>query len=339
MPHIRYLAVPLPAAVMLYFLDRGLAMPLDSGAFGGISAVVEGHLAADTMLSLAVVGLLCLVFAGVIGWMFGDWATRATARFGGLRCGVYLGETFSGVRYYADGSLSSGRVLQFKTGGAGSPDVQSFRHLFRRHLLDDEGLRLERREAGLHSAVETLIIRLLTLWLVFIFAGLALLPSLIFQVAGGPGVMGALFATQNPYLEQVLLPAMPGLAIGLVATLALGIAALWRRQRFLRRFETAIANAHSKPLIQSGEILEGRVVERVQIDPDWYHAPHVGYCLEFAERFDPAVVLGFSLPARPDCPIFRSLERAAAAHSVVRVWVDPQARIHPLTEPLAEAGE
>jgi len=340
MQAIKYPMALLPAGVFLYFLDQGFA-----AVFGAhLPTLLCGSSMTENpgiLLSLAVIGLLCVLFLTIVGLTFGNWLARAVARYGGLRCGLYLGETFSGARYYVEYPRAGKALMTFKTNDAGNPSAQSFRHLFRYHLLDDAGLRLEHKEIGLHHGVEQLIISLITLWLIFIFVGLAFLPSMIFEVLSAPRLpeSGFFLPLQTIYADQVLLPSMPGLALAFAVTLALGLAALWRRHSLLVYYEETRPNATARPRVQSGEILDGRIIERSRIDPVWYHTPHVGYSLEIAGRFEPPVVLGFSLAARPDCPVYAGLERAAATDGKVRVWVDPHARIRPLSESLAEVGE
>lgn len=338
---IKFPAAFLPSLVFLYFLNQG-----SQAVFGvALPEVLQQTCtvgSGDALFALAVIAVLCGVFLGLVGLMFGDWAVRATTRHGGLRCCLFLGETYCGTRYYLkslparDNKVSQDAVLIIDTNTGAAPKAQSFRNIFRFHLLDEEGLRLEGREIGLQRAVEQLIVSPVTLWLIFIFAGLAFLPSLVFEVLQppAPGPEGRGMVLEPPYTDRVLLPEMPELALAFALTIAIGGAALWRRYRLMNGFQETSPNPQAKPRVQSGDILEGRIVERATIDPGWYLSPRIGYSLKIEGRFEAPVIIGFSVASSPDCPLFRSLEHAVAENSTVRVWVDPDAKVRPFMEPL-----
>lgn len=338
---IRFPAAFLPSLVFLHFLNQGSRAVLGMALSETLQQTwVVGSV--DALFALAVIAVLCCVFLGLLGLMFGDWAVRATTRHGGLRCCLFLGETYSGTRYYLKNAPAQNRkdstsaVLTIETNTGAAPKAQSFRNIFRYHLLDEEGLRLEGREIGLQRAVEQLIVSPVTLWLIFIFAGLAFLPSLVFEVLRSPagGSAGRPMVLEPPYTDRVLMPEMPELAVAFTLTVAIGGAALWRRYRLMNGFQATSPNAQAKPRVQSGDILEGKIVERASIDPGWYLSPRIGYSLKIENRFEAPVIIGFSVASSPDCPLFRSLEHAVAENNAVRVWVDPDAKVRPFMEPL-----
>lgn len=339
---IRFPAAFLPSLVFLYFLNQGSQSALGMALPEALQQTWAVG-SADVLFALGVITVLCGVFLGLVGLMFGDWAVRATTRHGGLRCCLFLGETYAGTRYYLknapteDREVSRDAVLTIETDTGAAPKAQSFRNIFRFHLLDEEGLRLEGREIGLQRAVEQLIVSPVTLWLIFIFAGLAFLPSLVFEVLQSPAGRPeeTPLVLEPPYTDRVLLPEMPELALAFALTIAIGGAALWRRYRLMNGFQETSPNAQAKPRVQSGDILEGRIVERASIDPGWYLSPRIGYSLKIEDRFEAPVIIGFSVASSPDCPLYRSLEHAVAENSAVRVWVDPDAKVRPFMEPLA----
>ncbi len=340
---IRLPAAFLPSLVFFYFLNQGSQAVLGTALPKLLreACLIGGT---DTLLALAVIAVLCGVFLGIVGLMFGDWAVRAAARHGGLRCCMFLGETYSGTRYYLkspqfrDRKASQDSILIVETSGGAAPKAQNFRQIFRYHLLDEDGTRLEGREFGLQRAVEQLIISPVTLWLIFIFAGLAFLPSLVFEILQSPAsrAEGLPIVLEPPFTDRVLLPAMPELALAFALTIAIGAAALWRRHRLMGHFRETSPTEDIKPRVQSGEILEGNIVERTSIDPGWYMSPQIGYSLKIDSRFEAPVIIGFCVASSPDCPLYKSLEHAVTEDIPVRVWVDPDAKVRPFMEPLPD---
>ena len=86
------------------------------------------------------------------------------------------------------------------------------------------------------------------------------------------------------------------------------------------------------PRVQSGQILEGRIIERLPLDSTMRDGRQVGYSLWIEDPFELPVVLGFLLRQDSLCPLYKKMERAASCHQKVRVRVDPCGRIEPLAE-------